>query len=225
MSKTLTERAYKLLRNKLETGELAPGTQLVNRALGKELGLSTGTIRGAIHRLASEGLVEHIPNAGAYVRKLNRSDITELYKVRTALDMFVIDEAFAKIDDEQLERLKHICSDFQALAKSIRQHPKQTLDGEGHRRWIALDMEFHRILVEATGNKLLKKILADFHVMAQVGYNMPPEFTLRSAAKTYRMHCGIYHGLRDRDLAQSRYWMNIHNTVGLVDIRRLTTDD
>ena len=53
----LMEDVYAKLREKLELGELAPGTQLVNRTLGKELGVSTVTIREAIHRLTSEGLV------------------------------------------------------------------------------------------------------------------------------------------------------------------------
>lgn len=225
MPKTLTEHAYKLIRNKLESGELTPGTQLVNRSLGKEFGLSTGTIRGAIHRLASEGLVEHVPNAGAYVRKLNRSDITELYKIRTTLDMFVIDEAFARIGEDQLQRLTQICADFREMAEAARQHPDKVLDGECWQSWIAKDIEFHRILVDAASNKLLKKILADFHVMAQVGHNMPSQVSLSSAARTYRMHAGIVRGLQKRDLAQARFWMQHHNTVGMADVRRLTTDD
>ena len=220
MSSTLMAGAYEKLRRKLESGELAPGAQLVNRKLGEELGVSTVTLREAIHRLTSEGLVEHIPNAGAFVRKLSRREVTELYKVRNALEMLALDEAFARIDEEQLAELQQICDDWRKLARSIRKSEHQALEGEFNQRWIANDIKFHRILVDAADNVWLKKVIADLHLTSRIARTKPAITNLSDAAKTYRMHVGILRALRKRDLNQARSWMTYHNTVGLADARQ-----
>jgi DNA-binding GntR family transcriptional regulator len=224
MPDLLMEQAYAKLRAKLEKGDLPPGTQLVNRALSKEFGVHTVTVREAIHRLASEGLVEHIPNAGAFVRKLNRREITELYKIRNVLDMFVIDEAFANIDEEQLDRLEDMCHDWHKLARSIRDREHHVLEGELNQVWIDNDVEFHRILVDSADNSLLKRVIAGFRLMAQIARTWPTVTTLSHAAKTYRMHACIVRALRKRDLTQARYWMSYHNAVGMADARRLAEE-
>lgn len=223
MSSTLMEQAYAKLRDKLEAGELSPGMRLVNRTLGKELGVSTVTLREAIHRLSSEGLVEHVPNAGAFVRKLTRREVTEIYELRNALEMFAIEKAFANIDEEQLARLEEICEECRKTARSIRDSPRKMLEGESCRRWIALDMEFHRILVDAADNDSLKKVIADLRLMSRIARTKPLEISLTHAAQNYRMHAGIVRGLRKRDLEQARFWMNKHNSVGIANARRLVT--
>lgn len=224
MSDTLMEHAYAKLRNKLETGELLPGTRLVNRTLGKELGVSTVTLREAIHRLSSEGIVEHIPNAGAFVRKLNRREVTELYELRNVLEVFAIEKAFANIDEQQLIRLQEICEEFHEATRSIRDNPRGVLDAEAHRRWIAFDMEFHRILVDAADNQSLKKVIVDLRLMSRIARTKPTEIDLGYAASTYRMHAGIVRGLRRRNLEEARYWMSRHNVVALANARRLVSE-
>jgi len=64
MQDTLSDIAYQRIHAKVVSGELEPGSRLVNRTLSKELGVSTIPVREALRRLASEGFAEHIPGAG-----------------------------------------------------------------------------------------------------------------------------------------------------------------
>jgi len=57
----LKQHAYKLIRKKLESGDIRAGSRLSDDALAREIGISRGPIREAISQLASEGLVEHKP--------------------------------------------------------------------------------------------------------------------------------------------------------------------
>ena len=66
MQDTLSEKTYRELRRKVLTGELEAGSQLVNRTLAQAMEVSLAPVREAIHRLATEGLVEHVPGAGAF---------------------------------------------------------------------------------------------------------------------------------------------------------------
>ena len=158
------------------------------------------------------------------MRKLNRREVTGLYKMRNALEMFALDEAFAKVEEEQLDRLDEICADWLRLARSIRVSEHHVLEGEHNERWIANDIEFHRILAQAADNLWLKKVIADLRLTSRIARSKPSQTTLSDAASTYRMHAGIVRALRKRDLAQARYWMNYHNSIGLADARRQAAD-
>ena len=108
MEQTLAEKSYDYIREKLSRGELPPGKRLVNRTLADEIGVSVIPVREAIHRLATEGLVEHVPGSGAFVRKTNipvclslsPSD-TPLCSDSTRLDLGPLDREQARgIDHE-----------------------------------------------------------------------------------------------------------------------------
>lgn len=70
----LAQRVYEQIREQIQTGKLSPGTRLVNRKMAIELGTSMVPVREALNRLTSEGLLEHLPGGGNFVRKLNRKD-------------------------------------------------------------------------------------------------------------------------------------------------------
>ena len=73
MQLSANERSYQAIRRKLETGKLGPGDKLITRTLAQEFGVSLSPVREAINRLATEGLVDHTPGAGAEVEARERS--------------------------------------------------------------------------------------------------------------------------------------------------------
>ena len=77
--------------------EFAPGKPLVNRTLADEIGVSVMPVREAINRLTSEGLVEHVPGAGAFVRKVDREQLNHLHVLRDALEGCAAGEATRNI--------------------------------------------------------------------------------------------------------------------------------
>ena len=86
MHSTLTEKSYRHIRDLLVDGELQPGDRLVTRVLAEKIGVSLAPVREAIFRLSSEGLVEHVPGAGAFVRTPQAQDLEELYVLREAVE-------------------------------------------------------------------------------------------------------------------------------------------
>ena len=97
MQATLCEKAYQHVRVLLTRGELPPGQKLVTRNLANDIGVSLAPVREALSRLATEGLVEHVPGAGVFVRKLDRQDLEELYILRDAIESYPKDIRVAVI--------------------------------------------------------------------------------------------------------------------------------
>ena len=83
---TLRERTAEALRMGIVEGNLAPGSRLRETQLSEELGVSRGTIREAILRLAEDGLVWVEARRGATVRRFGPDDIRQVYELREVLE-------------------------------------------------------------------------------------------------------------------------------------------
>jgi DNA-binding GntR family transcriptional regulator len=75
------------LRERIATGDLAPGARLIERDLATQLGVSRVPVREAIRMLEAEGLVRTVPRKGVVVETLSRRDVEELFDVRAALEV------------------------------------------------------------------------------------------------------------------------------------------
>lgn len=78
------------LRNDIITGEVTPGSALVEAKLCKKYQASRNTIREALRQLRYEGLIQYALNKGAQVRMLTLTDIHDIYKVRHTLELSAI---------------------------------------------------------------------------------------------------------------------------------------
>lgn len=85
-SKSSGEAAYAALMNALRNGEYAPGDRLREEEVGERLKLSRTPVREALRRLEAHGIVEHRPRIGAIIRKLEHTEIVELYEMRIVLE-------------------------------------------------------------------------------------------------------------------------------------------
>lgn len=80
-------RGVLALRERILSGELAPGQPLQEVRLAAQLGMSRNTLRAALLSLASEGIVQHEPNRGASVVQLGVEDARDIYRVRRLVEV------------------------------------------------------------------------------------------------------------------------------------------
>ncbi|MGP1683327.1 MAG: GntR family transcriptional regulator, partial [Giesbergeria sp.] len=82
----LAEEVLERLRDLIIQGELAPGVKLNERVLCERLRTSRTPVREAIKYLASEGLVELLPNRGAIVTPITAATVREMFVLLGALE-------------------------------------------------------------------------------------------------------------------------------------------
>jgi DNA-binding GntR family transcriptional regulator len=75
------------LRSRILSGDLAPGAALREAGLATAYAVSRHTLRAALRALASEGLVQIVPNHGATVARLAGADLGPLFELRAALEI------------------------------------------------------------------------------------------------------------------------------------------
>jgi DNA-binding GntR family transcriptional regulator len=141
---SLREQALTALRRAITTGQLAPGTHLVETELSDALQISRGTLREAMRQLQQEGLISPGARGRLSVRHLDAKEIKDIFEVRAALESLAASE-LARRDDqaETVAELRNAVADMERWAAS-------NLEDR-----IEADLKFHRTMCHLSGNETL----------------------------------------------------------------------
>lgn len=146
---TRTEKLHVVLRQAIIEQRLAPGTRLPEDAIGESFGTSRTIAREALGRLAVEGLVELIPNRGAFVANPSLEEGREIFAVRRGLERLVVQEVAARITPQMAAVLRDL------VTKEADSGPVREAEA------IRLAGEFHLRLAELSGNALLLRYVTE----------------------------------------------------------------
>lgn len=146
------EQAYELIRDQILDGTLAQGFHLKEEVLAKAANASRTPVREAMRRLHAEGLVEFVPNRGAFVADWYGSDIDVIFRLRAALEPLAAELAAQRITKEQLEEL-HVLQNTMEAAIEGR--------APGFLELVArANNQFHTLIREAAHSNHLIKVMA-----------------------------------------------------------------
>ncbi len=140
----LAAEVLERLRDLIIQGELAPGVKLNERVLCERLRTSRTPVREAIKYLASEGLVELLPNRGAIVTPITAATVRETFVLLAALEALAGELACANASEADIAEIRAL--HYQMLAHHAR--------GE-LAPYFRCNQEIHLRLVECTGNTAL----------------------------------------------------------------------
>lgn len=138
-----SDSAASLLRTEILNGTSAPGALLAESAVAKRLGVSRVPVREALFALEREGLVEFSSTGRAFVKALTPQDFEELYVLRLALEPLA-----SRLAAQALK------ADISKLEKNL----TTTRRARSVQEVTLLDLEFHQIILEASGNARLLKL-------------------------------------------------------------------
>lgn len=94
------------LRDLIVEGDLAPGARVSERLLCGRFAVSRTPLREALKVLASEGLLELLPNRGATVARLTVADVEDMFPVMGALEALAGELACARITDPEIAEIR-----------------------------------------------------------------------------------------------------------------------
>ena len=149
---SLRGRVFSRLREDILSGRYEEYEELREVAIGEEMGVSRTPVREAFRQLELEGLIQIVPNKGAYVTGITEKDVKDIYMIRSLLEGLCARWATEHITEEQMEEMEEnvYLAEFHAR--------------KGHLEQLAeLDNRFHDIMYEACDSKILEHQLKDFH--------------------------------------------------------------
>lgn len=152
---SLSQQAYYLLRDRIVTLGLAPGTLVNERDLVEEFELGRTPVRDALRRLADDGLVEVYPRRGIYVGPIDVGDLGAISEIRVELEGFVSRLAAERVTAIDRADLHGLVAELDAIAGET-----------DERRLIHLDQRIHRLIYRVARNPFLEGALDRYYVLA-----------------------------------------------------------
>ncbi|MFJ2782543.1 MULTISPECIES: GntR family transcriptional regulator [unclassified Streptomyces] len=183
---SLRERVYVELRERIIEAEYPAGMRLVEREIADELRVSRVPVREAMQRLESEGFLSVQPRRGSVVADFGPEEAAYLFDVRENLEGLAARLAARHADPARLRDLERLLARARRAAESGRL-----------REAVSLNADFHRRIVELSGNPLLVDL------MAPLDSRLRRLFRLTSAHSDGEPMCGaherLYEAVRDGD--------------------------
>lgn len=207
-SRSLSGKVFIKIKNDILEGRYQNGHELREVTLGEEMGVSRTPVREALRQLELEGLVEIIPNKGAYVKGISAGDVWDIYQIRARLEGLCAGMAAEMVTREQLDRLDEII---------LLTHFYESKEDYEH--LVTMDSQFHEVLYEACGSKMLQHLLSDYHQYVQRIRRRSLQMQQR-AEKSTREHEAILQAIKDNDVQKADRLATEHILNVIQNIKR-----
>jgi DNA-binding GntR family transcriptional regulator len=199
--RALYEEVAELLRQRIFSRELEPGSWIDELKIAEEYGISRTPLREALKVLAAEGLVTMKVRRGAYVTEVSEKDLADVYHLLALLESDAAGVVAERASDSQLAELKELHDSLEAA----------TADRD---QFFALNEQFHMRLLEMADNRFRQQMVADLRKVMKLNRH-------NSLFKTGRLeeslteHRAIMAALQARNAALTVQRMNEHFLNGL----------
>ena len=145
--RVLHEAVADRLRELIIDGTLAPGAHLNERVLCEQLRVSRTPLREAFRTLAGEGVIELLPNRGAVVASLSRSDVEHAFELMRTLEGMAGELAARRASEEEITAIRSLQADMK------RAHARRDLQA-----YYRLNRDIHSALARCARNPELQSV-------------------------------------------------------------------
>ena len=208
---SLKQQAYDKIKNLILENQISHDRQITELELNKTLQVGRAPIREALNLLSKDGLVQLVPNKGAFLRRFSPHDLVQIYRIREVLDPLAARQAIERIDLKELERIER------------KYAPREIADWESGRQF---SKELHSFIYHSSGNPFLSAVFEDLQLKNEVSWNSlwslwkrTPQ--TRAIEKRRKEHLAIIHSLKKRDAQKAEASSREHISNALQDLLRM----
>jgi DNA-binding GntR family transcriptional regulator len=188
-NKTLRQRVYEVLKEKMITAEILPGEKISLRSLAEKLGVSLSPVREALLQLESERIVVIESNKSIHVNNLTQDEMDEIVKLRIMLETLAAEMACDSLPDSLPDSLLPELEGM--LRKMYDSVDKPSV-------YLKHNQNFHFIIYRQANSPIL------FDIISNLWMRIGPYIFLCARVKqdvllAMKHHQAIYNALASRD--------------------------
>lgn len=146
---SLHDETLSRLRDHIVEGNIPDGGRILERELCELLGISRTPLREALKVLASEGIVDLLPNRGARVRALSERDLHELFDLMGGLEALSGRLACENITDAEIAEIEQLHHEMYGFYLRKDMH-----------NYFRANQAIHQKILEASRNQMLQSTYA-----------------------------------------------------------------
>ena len=211
---SLHDEVAATLRDRIFSGELAPGSFLDEISLSQNLSISRTPLREALKVLTAEGLVRHEPRRGCFVNQVSEQDLDEIFPVIALLEGRCAHEAAKNANDADFAALETLHKRLTAHAKARRIQD-----------YYATNYAIHEALITLANNRWLAQVIGDLRKILRLS-RLQSLHAAGRMEQSLQEHLAVYAALKARDSEGAEAAMRTHLTrqrEALREIARNTT--
>lgn len=194
----ISSNLYAEIQADILSGKIPNHQKLTEQAICKKYGVSRTPVREAFRQLEADGLIENIPNRGAFVTALSKRDISDLFDLRSLFEIQAIEWAIKRMTSDDIDSLRETLEfmEFYTL--------KNDID-----KVLMFNTQFHSILYSGTKDRLIQKTLSTYQTYLK--HSAPAKTYSGDALKTIlEEHKAIFDAVETKNTAAGRKAMEHH---------------
>ena len=194
----LSAGLYQEIQKDILSGEIPSGSKLTEAVVCKKYNVSRTPVREAFRQLESDGLIENIPNRGAFVIGLSKRDISDLFDLRTLFEIQAVEWAIKRMTSEDIDALKEAMEfmEFYTLKDDLE-------------KVLNFNSQFHNILYAGTKDRMLQKTLSTYQTYLK--HSAPAKTYTADCLRTIlEEHKAIFAAVETKNVSAGRKAMEYH---------------
>jgi GntR family transcriptional regulator, rspAB operon transcriptional repressor len=207
----LREQVYQLVRQRIVTGQIAPGESIDDKLIAAELNISRTPVREAVKKLSDENLVDVVAQSGTRASRIDIHEVRQAFLIRRALEMESAASAARVTTANHIDVLKQVLESHERLIAQRK-----------YVEAIAADDQFHRSIAAMSNlNRLWTIIDISKAQLDRCRHKMLPR--PGEAEATIKQHKAIIKAIASGDSDAARLAMAKHldsafaNTMKVLD--------
>jgi DNA-binding GntR family transcriptional regulator len=197
------------LRERIFSGEIAPGGFLDEVQIATDMKISRTPLREALKVLTAEGLVRHEPRRGCFVAEVTEQDLDEIFPVIALLEGRCAYEAAGHATDVDLRALE-------ALHERLARHAKARRITDYYEANFAI----HEAIITLAGNRWLAQVITDLRKIVKLA-RLQQLHAPGRLDQSLSEHLAVFAALKARDPEGAEAAMRTHLTRQRVALREV----
>jgi len=204
--RALYEEVAELIRQRIFSRELEPGSWIDELQIAKAYGISRTPLREALKVLAAEGLITMKVRRGAYVTEVSEKDLRDVYHLLSLLESDAAAVVAQTASPAELKKLQMLHAELEAAGKPGK---------EKHDKFFEVNEAFHMCLLELSQNKWRDQMVADLRKVMKLNRHNSL-FKTGRITESLAEHQAIMAALNAKDPVATAARMREHFANGLM---------
>lgn len=206
----LSYMVYEKIKDMILNDVLKPGDKIKQESIAAQLGVSRTPLHKAFQMLENEYLVESIPRRGIFVKKINLTQVCDVFECREGLEAIAARRVARNHTREELSILKSYFESYLNIPpEDINPHDYQIAD-----------REFHNTMLQLSGNQ----IIMNLDVLGNILVRSYMKGLIRKPQDTLVEHIAILEAIEKRDEELAERLVKEHLRKSYEELRNMMTE-
>jgi len=176
------------IKEDILSGRLKSNQKLTEQTICDKYKVSRTPVREALLQLEMEGLIENVPNRGAFVLGLSSQDVEDIYTLRKLYEVQAVKWAISRITEDEMDELEETFEfmEFYTMKNDLS-------------KMLNINIAFHQMIYRASHNRMLRHLLSSYQVYLKhhKKTSVDPVLYLNEVLDEHRQ---IFQAFRDGDI-------------------------